>query len=333
MVIWDAMKGARILFYDPDSRVQRAAERALLATGAEVDVVGDEDSLLERIEIDGYDLNMINFDPPMRQNPRWRDCFERFRVRFPKTRLVLHATARTEDYLPLLAEHRYVRNLIAKNDNPLEADELIVTAEKILRGDMFGLEKYMLWGIAPYRIEVRDSRLKTDYVREVSSYAERLGCNERVVENIETVVDELVTNAIYNAPRDSAGKPKYAKLSRRETVVLGDEEVGTLEFACDGNFIAMSLADPFGALTQDTIVNYLNRCLVKSEQQISDASGGAGLGLYRVFSSLSKFIVNIDPGKRTEVISLIDLRLSMKQFRTLPKSFHIFIADEGTRRG
>ncbi len=331
MVIWDSMKGARILFYDPDPKAQRAAERALLATGSEVDVAGDEGVLLERLEVDGYDLNMINFDPPMRQNPLWRDMFNKFRARFPKTRLVLHATARTEDYLPLLAEHRYVRNLIAKNDDPLEPEELIVTAEKILRRDLFGLEKYMQWGVAPYRIEVRDSRLKADYVREVSAYAERLGCSERVVENIETVVDELVTNAIYNAPRDAEGNAKYAKLSRRETVVLEDHEVGKLEFACDGNYIGMSQVDPFGALTQDTIVTYLNRCLVKSEAQLSDASGGAGLGLYRIFSSLSKFVVNIDPGKRTEVITLIDLRLSMKQFRQLPKSFHIFIADEARR--
>ena len=50
MVIWDAMKGARILFYDPDPKAQRAAERALLATGSEVDVAGDEGVLLERLE-------------------------------------------------------------------------------------------------------------------------------------------------------------------------------------------------------------------------------------------------------------------------------------------
>jgi hypothetical protein len=88
-----------------------------------------------------------------------------------------------------------------------------------------------------------------------------------------------------------------------------------------------------GALTHDTIVSYLNRCLVKGPQQISDASGGAGIGLYRVFQSLSKFIINIEPGRRTEVISLIDLRLSMKQFRQLPKSFHIFVSDSAASTG
>ena len=80
-------------------------------------------------------------------------------------------------------------------------------------------------------------------------------------------------------------------------------------------------------MTQETVVSYLNRCLVKGPNQISEASGGAGIGLYRVFQSLSKFVINIDPGKKTEVITLIDLRLSMKRFRQAAKSFHIFISD------
>ncbi|MBI4508506.1 MAG: hypothetical protein HY698_02640 [Deltaproteobacteria bacterium] len=322
------MRGSRVLFFDPDPKSLRVAERALIATGSDVDVAADEKALLNKIEIDGYDLLMVNYDPPMRADPKWGQLFDRLEVRFPKTRLVLHVTSSTEDYLPLMAERRYVRNLIAKNDEPLEPEELIITAEKLLRRDLFGLDKYLLWGVQPYRLQIRDSREKLNYVREVSAYAERLGCNERMIEMIETTVDELVTNAIYNAPRDKEGRPRYAKLSRREPVTLEEHEVGTLEFACDGDYIALSQVDPFGALTQDTIVNYLNRCLVKGPEQFSDASGGAGIGLFRVFQSLSKFIVNIQAGRKTEVICLIDLRVSMKRFRQLPKSFHIFISDE-----
>jgi len=176
-------------------------------------------------------------------------------------------------------------------------------------------------------VRIVDSKLKQDYINEVAAYAQALGCNERVVELIETIVDELVTNAIYNAPRTAEGEPKYAKLSRREPVVLEDAEAGELQFACDGDYIAIAQIDPFGALTQDTVVSYLNRCLVKGPNQISEASGGAGIGLYRVFQSLSKFVINVDPGKKTEVITLIDLRLSMKRFRQATKSFHIFIDD------
>jgi CheY-like chemotaxis protein len=321
------MRGKRILFYDPDHQARRVAERALHATGSSVDFVADSERLMERIEANGYDLMMINFDPPICDDERWIRTLDTLESRWPKTKLVMHTTASTEDYLPLMASRRFLRNLIAKNEQPLEPDELIITAEKLLRQDLFGLQKYLLWGVEPLRLPIRESVRKAEHVREVAAYATLLGCNRRSVEMIQTVVDELITNAIYNAPRTPDGTPRYAALSRREPVVLEEHEAGELQVACDGSYIAIAQIDPFGALTQDTVISYLNRCLIKGPGQISGASGGAGIGLFRVFQSLSKFIINIDPGKKTEVITLIDLRLSMRQFVQAAKSFHIFIAD------
>jgi CheY-like chemotaxis protein len=321
------MRGKRILFYDPDLRARRVAERALIATGSEVVSATDTDDLHDKVHQNGWDLMMINYDQPLRDDPKFIETFDMVEARFPRTRLVLHSTASTEDYLPLMQRRRFLRNMIAKNDEPLEPDELIITAEKLLRNDLFGLQKYLLWGIEPYSVAIRDSRNKQDYVQEVAHYASQLGCNERTIELIETIVDELVTNAIYNAPRTTSGEPKYAKRSRRETVVLEEHEAGELQFATDGDYIAIAQIDPFGSLTQDTVVSYLNRCLVKGPEQFSEATGGAGIGLFRVFQSLSKFVINIEPGKKTEVICLIDLRLSMKRFRQAAKSFHIFLAD------
>jgi len=326
------MRGKRILFYDRDPRTRRIAERALNATGSDVALVADTDTLMQCIEANGYDLIMVNFDPPLCTSELWIRTFDTLESRWPKTRLVLHTTARTEDFLPLMEERRFLRNMIAKNEQPLETDELIITAEKILRRDIFGLQKYMMWGIEPFRVRIVDSALKPQYIREVTHYATLLGCNARTVEMIETVVDELVTNAIYNAPRSADGKAKYATLSRREAVVLEEHEVGELQFACDGDYIAIAQIDPFGSLTQHTVVSYLNRCLSKGPEQFSDASGGAGIGLFRIFQSLSKFVINIDPGRKTEVITLIDLRLSMRNFRRASKSFHIFLANEGFSR-
>lgn len=326
------MRGKRILFFDPDMRARRVAERALAATGSHVCSVSIVDELAFRLDAERWDLAMLSYDSPLRDDPEWADRLAAVEERWPRTKLVLHSTEPTKDYLALLAARPFLRNIIAKNDDPLEPDELIITAEKLLRQDLFGLHKYLLWGIEPFEVEIRDSQRKLDYVQEVSAYAQSLGCNERVIELVETVVDELVTNAIYHAPRTPTGEPKYARQSRREPVVLADDEVGRLEFACDGDYIAIAQIDPFGSLTQETVVSYLNRCLVHGPGPL-EASGGAGIGLYRVFQSLSKFIINIDPGHRTEVICLLDLRLSMKRFRQAAKSFHIFIQDRASPTG
>lgn len=321
------MYGKRILFFDPDKKTCKGAARALSATGSSVEVATDRATLTEHLGGSPFDLVMACYDEEVREPPDCLELFDKVKEEHPGTLFVMHVTESTEDYMPLLQSRPYLRNLIAKNANPLEPEELIVTAEKLLRNDIFGINKYLRWGVEPLSIQVKESQKKPAYVKQVVDYASTLGCNSRTVELVGAIVDELVTNAIFNAPVDGDGKARFRTLKRSEDLVLDEHEAATLKFACDGDFIAVSTCDPFGSLKQDTVIDYLNRCLVKGPRQMSEESGGAGLGLYRVFQSVSKFILNLDPGKQTEVISLIDLRLSMKQFRLAAKSFHCFVAE------
>ncbi len=319
------MYGKRILFFDPDRKTCKSAVRALSATSSEVDSATNVDDVAKLLEANSYDLIMACHDQECRERTGLMALFDKEKEKNPEAIFVLHATESTEDYMPLLQERGYLRNLIAKNEDPIEPEELIVTAEKLLRNDIFGIKKYLRWGVEPLTITLKESLKKGEYVTQVTDYAATLGCSSRTVELVNSIADELVTNAIFNAPVDADGNPKYRHHKRSEALVLSDEEAATLEFGCDGDFIAVSSSDPFGSLKQDTVIDYLNRCLVKGPKQMSEDSGGAGLGLYRVFQSVSKFVLNLDPGKRTEVIALIDLRLSMKQFRLATKSFHCFV--------
>lgn len=321
------MNGKWILFSDSDKRTCKGAARALSATGSFVDVALDLDEIKEKVKNRNYDLIMAGCDGEVRQESGMLEFFDTIHEKSPKTLFVLHATETTADYMPLLSSRPYLRNLIAKNEDPIEPEELIVTAEKLLRGDIFGIQKYLRWGVEPLSIQVCSANKKQEYVHQVMDYAGTLGCNSRTIELVGTIADELVSNAIFNAPVDENGEPRFRKLKRNEDVELSDKDAAVLQFACDGDFIAVSTRDPFGSLDQDTVVDYLNRCIIKGPKQMSEDSGGAGLGLYSVFTSVSKFVLNLSPGKSTEVISLIDLRLNMKQFRLATKSFHCFVQE------
>jgi hypothetical protein len=48
------------------------------------------------------------------------------------------------------------------------------------------------------------------------------------------------------------------------------------------------------------------------------------LGLYYIFESLNSFIVNVAKGKRTEMIGLIDLCGSYREFSKRTRSLHLF---------
>ena len=47
---------------------------------------------------------------------------------------------------------------------------------------------------------------------------------------------------------------------------------------------------------------------------------------------MSKFVVNVDPHIRTEFIGVIDLGLSVKEFKKQNKSFHFFTKDKRARQ-
>ena len=59
--------------------------------------------------------------------------------------LVVTATRAKEDLIELLS-HESFTNLIAKNVE-INASELVVTVQKIISNDVFGLEKYLSWGL------------------------------------------------------------------------------------------------------------------------------------------------------------------------------------------
>ena len=95
------------------------------------------------------------------------------------------------------------------------------TVEKILRRDLFGLEKYMSgFGVALHSCTVHRADQRDELVEVICNYLAEIGCNRRVATQLATLADELVTNAIYNAPRDGSGRPLYAGTSRREKVQL-----------------------------------------------------------------------------------------------------------------
>lgn len=239
--------------------------------------------------------------------------------------LLLHSAAR--DYKTLFheLEQHGLTNLLA-HDREVSPRELIVTLQKILRHDIFGLDKYFGWGVEPFARRLQCSGETRDAVDEATRFAADLDIHPRLVANLATVVHELLTNALYNAPVDGAGAPRYAHLPRTTEVTLEPGEEVVLTICCDGEHLGVSVSDSFGAMTKDQSLDYLARCMKReADQQPRSNKGGAGLGLYMTFDSLNHLVLDIEPGVRTEVIGLIDVRGSYRDFVNRGKSFNIFV--------
>ncbi|OGQ92118.1 MAG: hypothetical protein A2289_04975 [Deltaproteobacteria bacterium RIFOXYA12_FULL_58_15] len=202
--------------------------------------------------------------------------------------------------------------------------ELVVTAGKLISGDVFGLEKYLSWGVAVEEVTLTHTSERSGAIDSVLAFAERCRVRRTQCGKLATITDELLMNAMWDAPCDASGKPKYAHLSRKEPLQLKPDEAVVLRYASDGNQLAVSVTDHFGRLARETAVNYLQKCFAKGKNQISSDTGGAGLGLYMAYLAMSNFVINVAPGKKTEVIGFVDLRASTRDMSLRPRTFHYF---------
>jgi hypothetical protein len=211
-------------------------------------------------------------------------------------------------------------------DEPeLDEDHLLVTTAKLLAsnaGDsVFGLEKYLAWGVTVHELELSSYQAKRVAIDAATDYATEVGANRALRRRIEAVADELLMNALYDAPAVSRGedaRPAEQALSGE----LADPV--RIRFACDGRRFALSVEDRHGALEKRAILDNVSRARRERGAPLFRDVGGAGLGLYYVLSYASRFIANVERGARTEVICLFDLGLKASQLGNCARSLDVF---------
>lgn len=211
-------------------------------------------------------------------------------------------------------------HVITTSDEPDDA-ELVVTSGKLLSGDLFGLEKYLAWGVRIHEREIGNYEEKRAALAVVTGSARDAGGRRPTVARIESVVDELLMNAMYDAPAAARGDSPRLPTDVLERVAAP----ARLRWASDGRYFAVSVEDRFGALAKAAIVDHLQRARAeRGRPRAPSESAGAGLGLYFIVSSVTRFIANVELGRRTEVIGLFDLRQAGRDSDTCARSLHVF---------
>lgn len=182
------------------------------------------------------------------------------------------------------------------------------------------------------RSRPRASEDRDRAVAELGELAARAGAPDRLVSRITEVGHELVMNAMYDAPVDHYGEPRYAS-DRRAAITLDDHEVPTVTFATDGSLIALQVSDPFGRLARDHVFEGIGRGLAAADggdRVIDDSNGGAGLGLWRIYATSAITVFDVIVGHATTVTAVFDLDVNPREARRMPSSLHVFADDPST---
>jgi CheY-like chemotaxis protein len=208
-------------------------------------------------------------------------------------------------------------------------EALVVTSGKMVKADIFGLEKYLAWGSSIHERVVTTYEEKRNALMDVAEHAKELGVRRQVVARIESVSDELLMNALYDAPAIRLGMAPHGPLRSRTGFALGpyEHEPATLRWACDDRYFAVSVRDNYGELRKDAILDHIGRARqMRGSPQLrrEGGGGGAGLGLYFVLASVTRFIANIAPGRMTEVIGVFDIKATGREQEACARSLQIF---------
>ncbi|MDB4953073.1 MAG: hypothetical protein JWO36_642 [Myxococcales bacterium] len=224
----------------------------------------------------------------------------------PKLRERAHVTIVTEkatlsDLTSYMGDERV--NHVVVGD---ELDHgVYVTAQKLLTGDIFGIEKYLPEGTPVHYARLRDFEGRGKAIDTVLSFAEESKMRRQVRNAIGQVSEELLMNALYDAPVDASGKQVFADIDPHDRTDKPSPRPVSIRYAATPDMFAIAVRDRFGRLAKNTILSYIDKC-IHSPNQIDRKTYGAGLGLYLVANAAASYIVNVAYGVATEVVCTFD---------------------------
>ena len=119
--------------------------------------------------------------------------------------------------------------------------------------------------------------------------------------SLKQILEELLTNAIYHAYKESGSKDKYHRLISAH--LSQDEEV-SVRYAENSSGLFLSVEDQGGKLRFDSIASCLKRCYSQTHHlvQIEQKHEGAGLGLYFIFELSTHMSVFVKTDESTRFV-------------------------------
>lgn len=178
-----------------------------------------------------------------------------------------------------------------------------------------GLENLLSSKAKIQTIKFTKTSQKQDAVEAIRNYVVSAKFKGRLSSVIANAVDELLMNAMFDAPVDELGKRIYTQTSRNTNINLEGRAAVEMQVGFDENYLAVTVADQFGSLEKNSVVSHMIKNYIDEDYKLKLTSAGAGLGLGNVFRSGANFLFSCDQGVRTEVSLFFKRTASFKDFK------------------
>ena len=211
-------------------------------------------------------------------------------------------------------------------DGPDEQDLAIALRRLLLpRNEPLGGSPYLIEGFSINEMSIGSSDEKEAGLSAVLELAAALELSDEKKRRIEVSTEELLLNALYDAPRGPDSRPLYASLDRRTPVSLEPDWSIRLQYGCDGRNFVVAVADRHGALDRAHVVRSVQKLLDPSGPRAAVGSSGAGLGIMLTYTASNQLIVHALPGRFTEVTAVIHVSGSNRTALARGSALHLYL--------
>jgi CheY-like chemotaxis protein len=240
-----------------------------------------------------------------------------------QTKVALITAYEINDYIDII--YREGIDQVITKHSQMSLHEIKVMAQKMLSQDIFGIDKYFsdIHIFYPselnnldipqnkqiFSITIKSTQDKVYWINKIADILQSVKNVPMAVSRL--VMDELLSNAMFRAPRFEDGKYKYQKknnensmLIPHDNVVLSPEDYVIFQYGFYNDWVILTCQDPHGNLRKQEILYRLYRHIAldpesKLPQGISDSHGR---GIFLLREHLTNLVFNIQKNRKTEII-------------------------------
>lgn len=220
---------------------------------------------------------------------------------------------------PILADLLEIPNVAALV--PHDARDLGDTLHALAHPPRFGLDRFA--PSARFASEVGTSEARDQLLDAVQAFLAEHRIRARMAAIAGDVIEELITNALYDAPVDAAGVRLYADVDRRAPVALEANARAHVEVGVVGTTVYATMTDPHGSLEPSAVRRFLVDGL---RGGVSDKPGGAGLGFARVYGLVDRLAIQVVPRQKTEILIALETGGARRDASVHPTAFLATVA-------
>ena len=195
----------------------------------------------------------------------------------------------------------------------------------VFEKDPLDLQSYLDPGVKAGKIILKEATSRATTLEGVRKILLKKSIHERCVEAIVQALDELLMNAIYDAPIDKKERTYRKALARDTAFPLVEKEEVEVNVILNEQMILLSVRDQFGSFSKNAAMKLIQKDYTNTQYKADAFTQSAGLGLHGIIGSGFGLMLNVQPHIGTHAVLAFPLFKNFKSLRTSFRSFSLNI--------